>query len=217
MSVFSILFIGLQVIVLPILSFQSREVIEGEADLMPPKKALFAQSMIMLSIIGLFGFFIDYKEALRIHWVGALNYNSIVWAILIYILGLAVNFINYKYYKNSNAGKENDFVMPQSKEEYLLWFGLCLIAAWSEELVYRGVLPALLIKYGMVSYLAYAMSAITFSFSHYTQGWLAIPITLVFALLFQYLYYLSGGLLLPILVHLGYNLSVEVLRRNMIH
>lgn len=214
MSIFSLLFIGLQLIVLPVLSFQTREVIEGD-EILPPRKALYIQSIIMLSVIGGLGALVAWREALPVHWYSPIPIRSLALSALLYVAGMLVNFLQYKFGRE-DKGEEEEIVLPKKREEYLLWLVLCITAAWSEEFVYRGVLSELFLKHGMIFFLAITLSAVCFSFSHFAQGWLAIPVTFLFALGFQYLYVSSGSLLLPILVHFIYNISVEYLRRVMI-
>jgi membrane protease YdiL (CAAX protease family) len=213
-SIFSLLFIGLQLIVLPILSFQTREVIEGE-EILPPRRALYIQSIIMLSVIGALAALVDWKEDLPVHWYSLITIKNFLLAGFLYITGMLVNFIQY-HFNRKNTTDEDGIILPQKKDEYILWIVLCMTAAWSEEYVYRGVLSELFLKQGMVYILAIVLSGVCFSFSHFAQGWIAIPVTFLFALGFQYLYKWSGSLLLPVLVHFVYNISVEYLRRSLI-
>lgn len=214
MSIFSLLFIGLQLIVLPVLSFQTREVIEGD-EVLPPRRSLYIQSIIMLSVIGVLAALVDWKEGLPVHWYSFITTKNIILAGVLYVTGMLVNFIQY-HYNRKNVSDEDGIILPQKKDEYILWIALCMTAAWSEEYVYRGVLSELFLKQGMMYILAIVLSGVCFSFSHFAQGWIAIPVTFLFALGFQYLYKWSGSLLLPVIVHFIYNISVEYLRRALI-
>ncbi|MDZ4708952.1 MAG: CPBP family intramembrane glutamic endopeptidase [Saprospiraceae bacterium] len=214
MSIFSLLFIGLQLIVLPLLSFQSRTSLE-EAEEIPPRRALYIQSIIMLTVIGGLAALVDWRESLEIYWFKVPNLKSIFIAVGLYMMGLIVSYFNFKSSQNNEEDK-SAILLPAGKNEYLIWVVLCLTAAWSEEYIYRGVLSQLFIHHGMIYILAILLSAVSFAFSHFTQGWLAIPVTFVFALGFQYLYQVSGSLALPIAVHFLYNVSAEGVRRWLI-
>lgn len=214
MSIFSLLFIGLQLIVLPVLSFQSRSTLE-ESEEMPPRQALYLQSIIMLTAIGGLGALVDWRENLDLSWYSQITGPAIAVAGGIYLAGLLVNFLNYRMSKDKEEDKSAQ-MLPETRKEYLLWIFLCFTAAWAEEYIYRGVLTHLLAQNGMVFLLAVLLSAISFSFSHYTQGWLAIPVTFVFALGFQFLYSISGSLALPFVVHFLYNISAEWVRKWLI-
>lgn len=214
MSIFSLLFIGLQLIVLPVLSFQSRSTLE-ESEEMPPRQALYLQSIIMLTAIGGLGALVDWRENLDLSWYSPVTGPALAVAAGIYLAGLVVNFINYRLSRDKEEDKSAQ-MLPETRKEYLLWIFLCFTAAWAEEYIYRGVLTHLLAQNGMVFILAVILSAVSFSFSHYTQGWLAIPVTFVFALGFQYLYYVSGSLALPFVVHFLYNISAEWVRKWLI-
>jgi membrane protease YdiL (CAAX protease family) len=210
-SIFSLLFIGLQLIVLPLLSFQSRSSLE-ESEEIPSRRALYLQSILMLTVIGALAALVDWRESLDINWFAVPTFKSVLLAAALYLMGLVVSYLNLK----SSSNKEEDksaLLLPAGKNEYLIWLLLCFTAAWAEEYIYRGVLSQLFVHHGMIYILAIVLSAVSFAFSHFTQGWLAIPVTFVFALGFQYLYYISGGLALPIAVHFFYNLSAEGLRR----
>lgn len=211
MSIFSLLFIGLQLIVLPLLSFQSRTSLE-ETEEIPSRRALYLQSIVMLTVIGGLAALVDWRESLAIQWFRIPSLNSILLAVALYIIGLGVSYFNFKSSQNKEEDK-SALLLPAGKHEYLIWLLLCFTAAWSEEYIYRGVLSQLFVQHGMVYLLAILLSAVSFAFSHFTQGWLAIPVTFAFALGFQYLYQVSGGLTLPIAVHFFYNLSAEWVRR----
>lgn len=214
MSIFSLLFIGLQLIVLPLLSFQSRSSLE-ETEEIPSRRALYIQSIIMLTVIGGLAALVDWRESLKINWYAVPTLKSVLLAVALYLMGLVVSYFNLKSSPNKDEDK-SALLLPAGKNEYLIWLLLCFTAAWSEEYIYRGVLSQLFVHHGMIYILAIVLSAVSFAFSHFTQGWLAIPVTFVFALGFQYLYHISGGLALPIAVHFFYNLSAEGLRRWLI-
>lgn len=198
-------------IVLPLLSFQSRTSLE-EAEEIPSRRALYIQSIIMLSVIGGLAALVDWRESLEVQWLKVPGMEAVLLAIALYLMGLAVSYFNFKSTQNKEEDK-SAMLLPAGKIEYLIWLLLCFTAAWAEEYIYRGVLSQLFIHHGMVYVLAILLSAVSFAFSHYTQGWLAIPVTFVFALGFQYLYRVSGSLALPIAVHFFYNLSAEGVRR----
>lgn len=182
---------------------------------MPPRQALYLQSIIMLTAIGGLGALVDWRETLDLSWYSPITGPALAVAGGIYLAGLLVNFINYRMSRDKEEDKSAQ-MLPETRKEYLLWILLCFTAAWAEEYIYRGVLTHLLAQNGMVFILAVFLSAVSFSFSHYTQGWLAIPVTFVFALGFQYLYYISGSLALPFVVHFLYNISAEWVRKWLI-
>lgn len=212
MSVFAYLFLGLVILVLPILSFQSKEILDEDVDI-PPKRDMYIQSIIMLSVMGVLAMLVSWKEDLDVHWLGQMGIKVIIAAFLLYALSIAVNLIQIKLFARGKS--EEDIIMPTNNMEYGLWLLLCFSAAWSEEFTYRAVLPGLMDKAGLLPFLSIVLSALCFSFSHYTQGWWAIPITFFFALGFQYLYKFSDSLIVPVVVHFVYNLSIEWIKRKM--
>ena len=217
MSLFSYLFLGIQFIILPWLSFQSRDLIETEdhEEVIPSRRALYFQSVVMLSLLGGLAALVDWKEGLIVQWFHPITGFYLLLALGLYGIGMFMNYIHFKYFEKESDIVTTDFILPQKSQEYLPWVLVCITAAWAEEYIYRGVLPGLLHHHGMLYILAVILSAVAFSFSHYTQGALAVVITFIFALGFQYLYHVSQSLLLPMLVHLFYNFSVEFLRRTL--
>lgn len=212
MSVIAYLFLGLVILILPVLSFQSKEILDESIDI-PPRRDMYIQSILMLSIMGFLAGLVAWKEDLEIIWIGHMGTKAIFAAFLLYFLSILVNGIQMKYF--AGGKHEEDYIMPSNRAEYALWLLLCFSAAWSEEFTYRAVLPGLMDKAGLLPFLSIILSALSFSFSHYTQGWWAIPITFIFALGFQYLYKLSGSLIIPVIVHFIYNLSIEWIKRKM--
>lgn len=179
---------------------------------MPPRRALYIQSIIMLSAIGGLAALVDWRESLSISWFKIPSMQAVWIAVALYVFGLLISYFNFRSSKNNEEDK-SALLLPSGKNEYLVWLFLCFTAAWSEEYIYRGVLSQLFIQHGMVYILAILLSAVSFAFSHYTQGWLAIPVTFLFALGFQYLYQVSGSLALPFIVHFFYNISAEGVRK----
>lgn len=199
---------------MPWMSFQTRGLLK-ELEFNPPRKTIYIQSIVMLTVLGVLAGIVDWHEVLLVSWFGKISFSVLVYGLSIYFLSLGVNLLHGKYFQKEDD-PEAEMIMPADKKEYALWFLLCFTAAWSEEYVYRGVFTSLMEHFGMFPFLAAILSATCFSFSHFTQGWLAIPITFAFALAFQYLYKFSGVLLAPVIVHFLYNLSVEFLKRKLV-
>lgn len=94
-----------------------------------------------------------------------------------------------------------------------MWALTTLSAAVAEEVVYRAAL-VLVLALVVPFWLAVLLSAVAFASGHLGQGWSGFVISAVFALAMQGLLFLSGALLLPILVHLAYDLGVAVIARS---
>ena len=60
---------------------------------------------------------------------------------------------------------------PRAPRDLTWWFAISLAAGVSEELVYRGMMPALLLPYTRNWWTAIAISAVIFATSHANQGW----------------------------------------------
>ncbi len=80
-------------------------------------------------------------------------------------------------------------------------FGICLFGPMAEELYFRGLLYGTLRRYGVV--LAIIVSALLFSFVHFT--WRAIPVLAILGAALAFLYERTGSLWPPIAFHVFNN------------
>ncbi len=94
-----------------------------------------------------------------------------------------------------------------------MWALSTLSAAVAEEVVYRAALVMVLALL-MPFWLAVLLSAAAFASGHLSQGWPGLLISALFALAMQSLLCFSGALLLPICVHLAYDVAVAVAARR---
>ena len=100
--------------VLPILSFQSKEILDESIDI-PPKRDMYIQSIIMLSIMGVLAGLVSWKEGLDISLGGTFSFKILIAALLFYALSIIVNLIQIKY---ADEKSEEDFIMPVNRSEY---------------------------------------------------------------------------------------------------
>ena len=92
----------------------------------------------------------------------------------------------------------------------MLWSVGIVATAVVEEFAYRGVLFALASRFFDSWIVSAALSALVFGLTHAAQGWRGVVLSGVFGLGFQLLVLWSGGLLLAIVVHLIYDVGVQL-------
>lgn len=96
--------------------------------------------------------------------------------------------------------------MPADAVERRLWVGVSFAAGIGEEISYRGVLYALLLRLTSDPLTAAVAAAAVFGAGHIIQGWRAVGITAIFALIAQSLALYSGSLYLSMAWHVGYDI-----------
>lgn len=94
---------------------------------------------------------------------------------------------------------------PTNRRERRMWVALSLSAGVGEELVWRGVLPALLaLLTGSVA-MAIALSVVSFALAHAIQGLRSVLAIATIAAAFHALVFVSGSLYVGMVVHFAYD------------
>lgn len=89
---------------------------------------------------------------------------------------------------------------------------LSLVAAATEELFFRLVLPLLIAQASGQAWLGIAAASLLFAFAHRYQRWAGVVGTFIGGLFLMLLYLRSGALWLPIAAHAAINLNGLVIR-----
>lgn len=96
---------------------------------------------------------------------------------------------------------------PTSRREKRMWIALSLSAGVGEELVWRGVLPAL-IGEALGSFAAgIALSVVSFALAHAIQGLRSVLAIAAIALAFHALVFVSGSLYVAMATHFAYDVA----------
>lgn len=106
------------------------------------------------------------------------------------------------------------FLVPRTPQERL-WVGaIALGAGTSEELLYRGLLPALAVGVGVPVAVAVTIQAALFGLAHRYQGWKGVGHTALLGLLLGILVVRTGSLLLPMFLHVMIDLRLVLMSPN---
>ncbi|MEP7382028.1 MAG: CPBP family intramembrane glutamic endopeptidase [Gemmatimonadota bacterium] len=95
--------------------------------------------------------------------------------------------------------------MPRTPGERVLWIGVSLAAGVGEEVAYRAVLFALLLRILGSPVQAALAAAALFGLAHLVQGWKSTLIVAGVALVLQALVWITGGLAAAIVVHVAFD------------
>lgn len=94
---------------------------------------------------------------------------------------------------------------PTDPQERRMWVALSLSAGIAEEMVWRGVLPALLTRAFGDARLAIALATVSFGVAHAIQGARSVLAIAAIALAFHGLVLLSGSLYVAMAAHFVYD------------
>lgn len=206
----AIIFILIVVVILPFLSLYNLNIIDRLSVVLPPKKKIYiqsAQNQLVLMGIGLWAVT---SSGLNFSYVGTFPTHAIIGGGIFLLAGFTMTALSARSKKMRDNNPGMDLLKPQTGSERSLWVIVNVVAATCEEIIFRGALFVLFYSTTKNVWMAGAMSAVCFGFSHSIQGPAAIIITMIFGGGLQYLAYLNGGLLLPMIVHFLYNIGVTV-------
>lgn len=194
------------------LSYKNIKKMESELEGMQIAKIpVYLQSMGMQIVLCVLAFFAAKSDDLTISFSGKITPVSIAAAVALVIVALSLAWISQKFSKTKDESTLHH-ILPDTALERVIWVLACVVAAFCEEYIYRGVLFQMISTYVNNIWIAAALlSAIVFAFGHGTQGEKAIIQIIPFAIGFQFLVWLSGGLLLTMIAHFIYNILVELL------
>ncbi len=97
------------------------------------------------------------------------------------------------------------FFMPRSGREKAIWVMVAAAAGVGEEIAYRGVLYALLLRLTGTWWIAALLAAVVFGAAHAFQSGRSMVIIFGFSLVFQALMLWSGALYVSMLAHFLYD------------
>lgn len=96
-------------------------------------------------------------------------------------------------------------IIPRNNAERVVWVISSTVAGITEEIIFRGVLFALLLALTSSIPFAALISAAIFAVAHYRQGWKSMVFIFGIALLFQWLVIFTASLVPAMIIHAIYN------------
>lgn len=210
----SILFILIIVAGLPLLSalsYKNIKQLEAENEgLQFAKTPIYLQSIALQSVLALLAFFAARSEHIQVSLHSTFTVLNVVSGIAFIGIALLVSYLSDKFGEDKDEGTLHH-LLPETISDRIWWIIACIVAAFCEEYVYRGVLFGMMMEQtGNIWLLATAISAVVFAFGHGTQGEKAILQIIPFAIGFHVIAYLGNGLLLVMIIHFFYNILVDL-------
>jgi membrane protease YdiL (CAAX protease family) len=127
--------------------------------------------------------------------------------LFIGLAALAVGSLTFLDAVSSPASRDrSEAIAPQSRSQFAAFAGVALSAGIVEEIVYRGVLFALLAHFVGGWWIPALIAAIAFGLVHLFQGWRAAALAAGAGLLAQVIVGLTGTLLIAIAAHIVHDL-----------
>ena len=123
------------------------------------------------------------------------------------LAALAVGSLTFLDAVSSPASRErSEAIAPRSRGQFAAFAGVALSAGIAEEIVYRGVLFALLAHFVGGWWIPAIIAAAAFGLVHLFQGWRAAALAAGAGLVAQILVGLTGTLLIAIAAHIVHDL-----------
>lgn len=133
--------------------------------------------------------------------------SSISWLAAAVFLIVALILVRPHWRRSMEEGKPTwRLFAPASPRERRMWIVLSLCAGIGEELVWRGVLPALLTRLSGSFAIALTLSVLSFAIAHAIQGLRSVLAIATFAVAFHALVWVSGSLYVGMAAHFVYDL-----------
>lgn len=102
-------------------------------------------------------------------------------------------------------------MLPRNKAEQKYGYLLSINAGIVEELSFRFLLPVLFYGSGMSASAALIVAIVVFGLMHAYQGLIGVGITMLMGFVFTSMYVTTGSILLPIIVHVAFDLRMFVM------
>lgn len=113
------------------------------------------------------------------------------------------------------AFEKRQHVMPITEREQRFFIFLAVTVGICEEFIFRGFLPDYLGSFGLTPAISVLLAAVVFGIGHFVQGLGAIFNSILFGIAMSYLYVMTGSLLVPILLHIVYDLKILFISRSL--
>ena len=200
MAVWYLFIFGLFV---PYLAIQSSRKIRAGAPV-PPKKKIFLNTVLMEIFFLAIALFTAKSRDIEVFARGTLTVNALLLALAIFAIALGTLPLRWRL--SSNESKKRLLLSrPEAASDLGRWFAVSLAAGVVEEIVFRGVMLALLLPITGNWYAAVAICVLCFALGHGNQGLWRAAFLGALAIGCHALVALTGSLFLAMTVHFVYD------------
>lgn len=176
---------------------------------LPDRSNLIARILVMEAIFGLLAILVSRNLDIDLFTHGALPAKALLLAAAIVIIALATLPLRWRMISNEHK-RLLMVTRPREPRDLVWWFAISLAAGISEELVYRGVMPAVLLPYTRNWWAAIAIAVVIFTVSHVNQGWPGMITVAAIAFCLHILVWFTGALFLGMAAHFVYDFMAGI-------
>jgi membrane protease YdiL (CAAX protease family) len=196
-------------LIMPYVAIQSAIALR-RAKSLPDRSNIIARILVMEAIFALLAIWVARNTDIELFNRGTLPPKALLLAAGILIVALATLPLRWRIISEAQR-RRLMLTRPRAPRDLVWWFAISLAAAIAEELVYRGVLPALLLPYTRNWWLAISIAVIIFAVSHANQGWPGAILIVPMAFCLHLLVWFTGALLLGMAVHFIYDFAAGII------
>lgn len=131
-------------------------------------------------------------------------------AALMYVLTVVVLRLRWPSRKAASKRRLYD-ILPHNRRELVPYVFVCIVAGAAEEIIYRGVMTALLQRIVGMAFVTIVLVSISFALAHAMQGRRSVAGIFVIALACHALVWLAQSLIPVMVVHFAYDLTAGIL------
>lgn len=200
-SIFYLAGIG---VVLPLLAYSGKRKLD--AGLRFPRIPFYVEAVILQTVLLVVSVFVARKEGIVQTFASLRLLSSNALVTWLFVAGaLLAMWVSFK--SSAPSSRERlALIVPFTNAERLMWVVVSLVAAVSEEVIYRGVTFGLLQKLSPGFWLPTLIAAAVFALAHVIQGWKNAMFVAVFAIGFHMLVRHTGSLHWAMTAHFIYDL-----------
>jgi len=200
-------FLVLLVVVVPWGAYRSARALERRA--LPPRTSFLLSLVLQQAALAWLALWVATREFIVIEWrVGHPARDAAIGLLLTAAMVLAARPL----WREAVRRRERRayLTMPRTPLERAVWVVVSLAAGVGEEVAYRAVLFALLLRITGGAIPAALAAAVFFGLAHLVQGWKSVVIVAGAALVLQGLVWVTGGLAVAIAVHAVYDVIAGI-------
>jgi membrane protease YdiL (CAAX protease family) len=192
----------------PYVAWKSARRMEAGAAV-PPRARVFANVLVMQAAFLVLALFVAAKRGIPLLRTGTIDASSVFLAAA--MLAFSVGTLSLRWRLTDPDRKARIILSrPNRPSDLWLWGAVSLSAGIVEEIVFRGVMPALVIPITGDWWTAVAVCVAAFALGHNQQGWQRMIFVGLLAVGCHLLVRMTGSLLLAMAVHALYDFAAGV-------
>ena len=187
----------------PYIAFKSGRVLRARGMIIP-RKRIFINILVMQALFMALSLLTARVREIRIFRTGRLPLNAVALAIAVFVIALLI--LRLLWLSSSEEEKRRMLIVrPNARKDIPWWFLVSLAAGTVEEIIYRGVMFALVLPITRNAWLAVAICVLFFALGHASQGWRRGIFIAAIAFAAHMLVWMTGALYLAMALHFTYD------------